>query len=240
MAEYFSHDYNARNDPKLVKLQMEMGYEGIGIYWSFVEYLYEQKGEVKISDCKSIAFALHVDIELLERVIDNYDLFSISADTIFSMCIKKRLLCREKVSDKRRRAAKQMHKNRLKYQQQSIDANAEQMHSTCNAIKESKEKKVKERKKDVNDTTLRRAHATDIIEPRKEALPAPCPPETDFSSSPEGTATAELKELRGFELLTHFDIERIKKLPPGDQISAAEGMISTKRKRSPSIIKGVV
>ena len=36
MAEYFPHDYGARNDPKLAKLQMDMGYEGVGMYWSLV------------------------------------------------------------------------------------------------------------------------------------------------------------------------------------------------------------
>ena len=37
---YFQHDYNARNDPKLQALIVEMGVAGIGIYWCLVEMLF--------------------------------------------------------------------------------------------------------------------------------------------------------------------------------------------------------
>ena len=36
-AYYFSHDANARNDPKVVTLRLNMGWEGYGLYWALLE-----------------------------------------------------------------------------------------------------------------------------------------------------------------------------------------------------------
>jgi hypothetical protein len=41
---YFSHDCNASADPKVLKLINKYGYEGYGIYWRLLEYLYTQDG----------------------------------------------------------------------------------------------------------------------------------------------------------------------------------------------------
>jgi hypothetical protein len=38
-AYYFSHDANAHNDPKMIELRLLCGWEGIGIYWAFIEVL---------------------------------------------------------------------------------------------------------------------------------------------------------------------------------------------------------
>lgn len=70
---YFQHDFNARNDPKLQSLLMERGVAGIGIYWCIVELLYEQGGVLPLKQCKSIAFALHVECSDVESVIKEFD-----------------------------------------------------------------------------------------------------------------------------------------------------------------------
>ena len=77
---YFQHDYNARNDPKLQELIVEMGVAGIGIYWCLVEMLYEQDGEMPISSIKSIAYNLHVKQKTVERVIKDFGLFDYDDD----------------------------------------------------------------------------------------------------------------------------------------------------------------
>lgn len=41
---YFQHDYNARNDQKLLELRAEHGAEGYGIWWMIAETLAEQDG----------------------------------------------------------------------------------------------------------------------------------------------------------------------------------------------------
>lgn len=41
-AYYFSHDSNARNDPKIAAMMSRYGYEGYGWYWAFIETLRDQ------------------------------------------------------------------------------------------------------------------------------------------------------------------------------------------------------
>ncbi len=38
---YFSHDYNARNDEKILELRAEYGAEGYGIFWMIIETMAE-------------------------------------------------------------------------------------------------------------------------------------------------------------------------------------------------------
>ncbi len=39
---YFSHDYNARNDSKVLKLRAKYGWEGYGIYFGILEVMAEE------------------------------------------------------------------------------------------------------------------------------------------------------------------------------------------------------
>ena len=103
--EYFSHDYNARNDSEMVKLLMKKGMAGIGIYWCIVEILYECNGELMRTECERIAFELRVEVEDIFEVIDNYNLFKKNDDIFWSESIKKRLKLREEKSEKARKSA---------------------------------------------------------------------------------------------------------------------------------------
>ena len=40
---YFSHDYNARNDEKILELRAEFGAEGYGVFWMAVETMAENE-----------------------------------------------------------------------------------------------------------------------------------------------------------------------------------------------------
>ena len=75
MSEYFSHDYNARNDLNMKKLFMGEGLSGIGLYWCLVEMLYEKNGYIDLDYIPIIAFDLRTTEETVHRVIDNYELF---------------------------------------------------------------------------------------------------------------------------------------------------------------------
>ena len=89
---YFQHDYNARNDPKLQDVLIELGVEGIGIYWCIIEQLYEQGGTLPLRYCKSIAFALHVDYKTVERLVNNYGLFANDGENMWSDSVLKRFV----------------------------------------------------------------------------------------------------------------------------------------------------
>ena len=56
---FFSHDFNARNDPKLVAVQQKYGLEGLGAYWCIIENLYEQNGMLEVSKVGALAYQLH-------------------------------------------------------------------------------------------------------------------------------------------------------------------------------------
>lgn len=135
---YFPHDYGARNDPKLQKLQMTMGHEGKGIFWDLLELMYEQGGYLPITECESIAFALRTSCDKLNAVLQNYNLFKKSDTHYYSESVIARLNLRKSKSEKASESANKRWKN----------ANAMRTHSEGNAIKERKvkESKGKERK----------------------------------------------------------------------------------------------
>jgi bacterioferritin (cytochrome b1) len=103
---YFKHDYNARHDRKLVNVIMKHGMIGIGVYWCVVEMLYEEGGYLPLNkqEYERISFELRVDVEIVEVVINNFGLFSISTDTklFFSDTVLERLQERCDKSDKAR------------------------------------------------------------------------------------------------------------------------------------------
>ena len=76
--KFFNHETNARNDAKLVRLLMNQGVCGIGIYWCIVEMLYQADGRLMLSECDRIAFELRTDSESIASVINNYGLFDVS------------------------------------------------------------------------------------------------------------------------------------------------------------------
>lgn len=143
---YFSHDYGARNDPKLVKVLMRLGQEGKGVYWDIIEMLYEQDGYLMLSDCDSYAFALRVDEDCIRSLINDFGLFENDGEKFWS----KSVLSRLKKRDEKSNVAKE---NALKrWNKADVDAKAMQPHSKSNvrlkdsnAIKESKVKENKEK-----------------------------------------------------------------------------------------------
>lgn len=150
MKEYFSHDYFSRNDPKLVKLRMDLGFEGIGIYWALVEIMYEQGGHINKSEIESIAFELRLKCERIAKVLQSHDLFYLSDEKYFSESVNKRLNFRLEKSEKARKSAN-IKWDKVKNQQ--LDANA--MRTLCDgnaikgkeSIKESKVKKTIEERR---------------------------------------------------------------------------------------------
>ena len=75
-AYYFSHDSNARNDQRLMKVRMKYGMEGYGIYFGIIEILREQaEYTLAFDDLESISFDLRVDLEKIEDIVSNYNLF---------------------------------------------------------------------------------------------------------------------------------------------------------------------
>lgn len=82
---YFSHDSNARNDVKIIKLRRQLGIEGYGIYWCLIEMLRDApENKLPIESIDDIAFSINCSKEKVDAVIRGYDLFIILDDTFFS------------------------------------------------------------------------------------------------------------------------------------------------------------
>ena len=80
MKSYFSHDSNARNSDKLIKVRMGLGAEGYGIFFMLIERLREEEGYKSTIDYNILAFDLKVDPEKIKQVVENYDLFKFTED----------------------------------------------------------------------------------------------------------------------------------------------------------------
>ena len=77
---WFSHDSNARNSKKLIRLRQKHGAEGYGVYWMLIERLREEDGYTSETDYDMIAFDLRVDAGLIRSVVEDFGLFEVDAE----------------------------------------------------------------------------------------------------------------------------------------------------------------
>ncbi len=107
-AYYFSHDSNARNDQRLMKVRMKYGMEGYGIYFGIIEILREQAGYILYkSDIESVQFDLRVESNILKDIIHECNLFEWAYDGereegfFYSKSLKKRMEKLDLIKQKR-------------------------------------------------------------------------------------------------------------------------------------------
>lgn len=79
MGHWFKHDSDASSDLKLKALKAEMGFEGVGMWWAFLEILSAQK------DCK-----LH--IKFLSAVVSDFNISEEKLLAFLKLCYKFELL----------------------------------------------------------------------------------------------------------------------------------------------------
>ena len=127
MTEYFSHDYNARNDIKLKRLFMSHGVAGIGIYWCIVEMIYEGGGRIAKEMLPVIAFDLRTDEGIVNSVVFDFGLFEEAGGFITSESIQRRLGMRAEKSVKAQKSAKK------RWDKSGEDADAMQVQCDGNA-----------------------------------------------------------------------------------------------------------
>ena len=105
MCQYFSHDYNARADIKMRRLQYDLGMWGVGTYWSLVEELYAAGNHLLTRDLPMIAKSFGTTLKKLMRVVNDYELFHIEQDDngefIYSVSVGKRLDLRKETAKRR-------------------------------------------------------------------------------------------------------------------------------------------
>lgn len=106
-AYYFSHDSNAKDDPKCVMLIEQLGLEGYGIFWVLVETLRDQPGyKYPIALIPALARRYNTTVEKIKTVVMNYGLFDTENDEFFySHSLNRRMEIRDGLSEKQRQKA---------------------------------------------------------------------------------------------------------------------------------------
>ena len=159
MKEYFSHDYNASLDPKIIALIGDYGAVGYGIYWRVVEMLHsenEHKLPLKEYIYRALAKQMVTSVEQISTIINDcinvYELFIKDNDFFYCQRVLDNIEVRTKISESRSKAGKisaERRKNATNVEQSltSVQQNltsVQQNSTKFNKEKEIKEKEIKE------------------------------------------------------------------------------------------------
>lgn len=154
-AYFFSHDCNARNDPKILALRSIYGAEGYGVYFMLIEILREQP-EYKLPITKyiwnTLAMQMQMEASKLEQIITdcctefsdggNNTLLVNDGEYLYSASLLRRMGKVDDISKLRREAARKRWENKTC----KTSCNSDGCSDDANAGQEqSKEKKNKEK-----------------------------------------------------------------------------------------------
>lgn len=103
---YFSHDYNAANDVKILFLRQQLGMEGYGIYWYIIEQLANAGGRLPLTIIPVLAMQMHTSEVKVKGVIQNFDLFHMEEANFSSIRLNNHLDTMNEFSSKRSLAGK--------------------------------------------------------------------------------------------------------------------------------------
>jgi hypothetical protein len=148
--DYFKHDMNASEDDKICELLANGGYEMLGYYWRFVEYLYNRGGRIYKSKLKSIAWSLHMDFTKLNELVKNYDLFCEDEDFVYSKRILAEVEEFEAVGKRMAEIGRLGGKASAKAKGQAYAQADGQAYAKANAKADAQQNKIKENKRKEN------------------------------------------------------------------------------------------
>ncbi len=115
-ARYFTHDDNARHDPKTQALIKKYGMKGYGMFWVIVETLRETRGH-KLSFKKYVLDALAVQMQcsaeeiktFIKDCVEEFELFVQESDFFYSETLLERLSRLKYLRQMKQRGAYAMH-----------------------------------------------------------------------------------------------------------------------------------
>lgn len=167
MKEYFSHDYNARNDRKIAALVRDYKSSGYGIFWSTCEMMHEEGDRLEYDDITFDAIADDLKEspefikEVLDKCISKFKLFIMDENKLSSNRVKKNLNEREFKKNIKAEAGRlggiksgesRRNENKLKQNEALLEADEAPDEVLLEATKQNKvkESKVKESKVNKN------------------------------------------------------------------------------------------
>jgi hypothetical protein len=144
-AYYFSHDSNAKDDPKCVLLIEQLGLEGYGIYWVLIETLRDQpEYKYPIVLIGALARRYNTTAEKMKAVVNGYGLFTVDENDFFSLSLIRRMEHLEYKRELARIAGKKSAEKRLQLTSGSTDVQPTFNEGSTSKVKESKVNKSKE------------------------------------------------------------------------------------------------
>jgi hypothetical protein len=108
---YFSHDYNAHNDVKILFMRQQLGMEGYGIYWFLIESLADSGGYLPLKIIPVLSMQMQTTEVKVKAVIESFELFEINDKQFFSARLLKHLDVRTTLSEKGKLGAEKRWKN---------------------------------------------------------------------------------------------------------------------------------
>lgn len=97
---YFSHDYNAHNDVKILFMRQQLGMEGYGVYWFVIESLANAGGTLPLKIIPVLAMQTQTTDAKVRAVIEGFDLFVIEGDTFHSARLNEHINTRNNLIEK--------------------------------------------------------------------------------------------------------------------------------------------
>jgi hypothetical protein len=148
MEQYFSHKSNTHNNPKILELRIRHGMSGYGVYFYLLEKLVE--GNNCSLDYQSLAYEIHVEVELLKSVIEDFGLFTISEDgkSFSSIELKEQYEQKDSIRKKRAEAGRAGGLAKAQNKKKETVANAkETVANAKETVANAKEEKETEKEK---------------------------------------------------------------------------------------------
>ena len=148
MEQYFSHKSNTHNNPKILELRIRHGMSGYGVYFYLLEKLV--KGNNCSLDYQSLAYEIHVEVELLKSVIEDFGLFTISEDgkSFSSIELKEQYEQKDSIRKKRAEAGRAGGLAKAQNKKKETVANAkETVANAKETVANAKEEKETEKEK---------------------------------------------------------------------------------------------
>lgn len=91
-AYWFQHDSNTTDNPKIMRLIVDLKMEGYGMYWVLLEHLRNQpdfKGEMSV--LPALAMRNGTALNVCSTVVERYDLFVIKEEVFYSQSLIDRM-----------------------------------------------------------------------------------------------------------------------------------------------------
>lgn len=152
-SNWFPHDCDTTTDPKIGALLDDFGAAGYGIFWHICELIHaetETRIPAKKYVYKSIAKAMSVGVEMVERVVEackDYDLFDELDGFLSSARARRNKTRRDEVKQMRREAGKKGGQaTQAKGKQSSSNGKAKPNHTSSNGQSNVKQVKAEERR----------------------------------------------------------------------------------------------